>query len=163
MKMLLHTCCAPCSIQCVEVLRDEGIEPVAFWFNPNIHPFTEYKNRKLALVDYAKRIDMELILQDEYGLRPFIKGVFSDLDHRCAFCYNIRMEAAAAYAAQNGFESFSTTLLISPYQKHDMIRCAGEHAAEKHGVAFVYRDFRPWFRAGQRQAREIGQIGRAHV
>ena len=106
MKMLLHVCCAPCAIQCVEVLRNEGITPVAYWFNPNIHPFTEYKSRKLTLVDYAKSIDMELILQDEYGLRPFVKAVSSDLEHRCEYCYSVRLDAAARSAVQNGFDCF---------------------------------------------------------
>lgn len=156
MKMLLHVCCAPCSIQCIKVFRNEGIEPVAFWFNPNVHPITENRSRKLALVDYARSIGMELIAQDEYGLRSFIKGVFFDLDNRCEFCYNVRLDAVANYAKQNGFSGFSTTLLISPYQKHETIRCAAEHAAERYGIEFVYRDFRPYFRIGQQQAGELG-------
>lgn len=156
MKMLLHVCCAPCSIQCVEVLRSEGIEPVAFWFNPNIHPFTEYRSRKQALVAHAKNVGMELILRDEYGLRSFIRGVSTDLSGRCEYCYQVRMDATAQYAAQNGFDSFTTTLLISPYQKHERIRYIAEMAAKKYGVKFVYRDFRPYFRVGQQQARELG-------
>ncbi len=156
MKVLLHTCCAPCSIQCVEVLRSEGMEPTAFWFNPNIHPFMEYKSRKLTLTDYAKRIGMELVFQDEYGLRPFVKAVAFDLERRCEYCYSVRLDAAADYAAQNGFSCFSTTLLISPYQKHDLIHRIAQQAAKKHGVEFVYRDFRPNFRTGQQQARELG-------
>ena len=51
MKLLLHICCAPCSIMCIETLRQEGIEPVGFWDNPNIHPYTEYRSRKNCLVD----------------------------------------------------------------------------------------------------------------
>jgi len=156
MKMLLHTCCAPCSIQCVEVLRNQGIEPVAFWFNPNIHPLLEYRSRKLTLIDYAKSIGMELILQDEYGLRQFVKGACADLDSRCEFCYHMRMDAVASCASQNGFDCFSTTLLISPYQNHELIRSVAETAAIKHGVEFIYRDFRPHFRTGQQRARELG-------
>jgi predicted adenine nucleotide alpha hydrolase (AANH) superfamily ATPase len=69
------------------------------------------------------------------------------------------MDKGAAYLKQilpHGFESFSTTLLISPYQNHDLLRKAGEEAAKRYGVAFLYRDFRPLFREGQRQAREMG-------
>ncbi len=156
MKLLLHTCCAPCAVACIDALRDEGMAPVGFWFNPNIHPMTEYESRKQALADYAGRIGMELILRDEYGLRPFVRAVADDIDHRCAYCYGTRMEAAAQTAAQNGFDGFSTTLLISPYQQHDEIRRIAQEAAARHGVAFIYRDFRPRFREGQRRAREMG-------
>ena len=155
-SVLLHTCCAPCANQCVEALRNEGIEPVAYWFNPNIHPFLEYQSRKQALIQYAKGVGMELVLADEYGLRQFIQAVSPNLEDRCTLCYSMRMDAVAQYAAQNGFDCFTTTLLISPYQKHEKIRAVAEQAAMKHGIEFVYRDFRPYFRVGQQRARELG-------
>ncbi|MBP1737525.1 MAG: hypothetical protein H6Q60_1406 [Oscillospiraceae bacterium] len=156
MKTLLHICCAPCSIKCVETLRDEGIEPVGFWFNPNIHPFTEYKARKNTLTDYAAAIGLTLAVENNYGLRTFIEQVCPDFDDRCGYCYRVRMEESARYAAEHGFDSFSTTLLISPYQKHDMIAAAGEAAGKQYGVSFLYRDFRPRFREGQATARALG-------
>jgi predicted adenine nucleotide alpha hydrolase (AANH) superfamily ATPase len=140
----------------VESLRGEGIEPVLFWYNPNIHPFTEYRSRRDALVQYAKALGLTLILQDEYGLRSFISGVYPGFDQRCAYCYRLRLEKTAAYAAEQGYEAFSTTLLISPYQKHDLIRETASRAAEKYGSSFVYRDFRPLFRRGQGAARGLG-------
>ena len=155
-KILLHTCCAPCSIHCVESLRGEGIEPVSFWYNPNIHPFQEYKARRDTLKDYAASIGMELILADCYGLRPFTEAVAADLDHRCGKCYAMRLEEAARAAAELGYGAFSTTLLVSPYQNHEALRAAGEAAGQRYGVAFLYRDFRPGFRAGQQKARELG-------
>ena len=78
-KTLLHTCCAPCSVSCVEQLRTEGIEPVSYWFNPNIHPYQEYKARRDTLIGYAKQINMELIVQEDYGLREF-GCIFSEED-----------------------------------------------------------------------------------
>ncbi|MDR1142639.1 MAG: epoxyqueuosine reductase QueH, partial [Spirochaetaceae bacterium] len=75
MKLLLHTCCAPCSVACIASLREKGIEPVLFWYNPNIHPFTEYAGRRDTLVRYAGDLGLELIMKDEYGLRPFIAGL----------------------------------------------------------------------------------------
>ena len=156
MNTLLHTCCAPCSIMCIESLRGEGIEPVSFWYNPNIHPFTEYKSRKNTLVAYAESIHLKLVIRNEYGLRPFIRSVYPDFANRCATCYRIRMEATAAYAAENGFEAFTTTLLISPYQNHDLICQIAEEMAEKYHVTFLYRDFRPLFRDGQQKARDLG-------
>lgn len=154
MNTLLHTCCAPCSIHCIESLRQEGIEPVSYWFNPNIHPYTEYRSRKTTLEEYAKSIQLKLIVDNTYGLRDFVAAVIDDLQHRCAYCYQVRLEQTARYAAEHNFDSFTTTLLVSPYQKHEAIVAAGERAAQTYGVPFLYRDFRPGFRQGQEQARQ---------
>ncbi|MDO4549030.1 MAG: epoxyqueuosine reductase QueH [Clostridia bacterium] len=155
MRLLLHICCAPCSIYCIETLRREGVEPVGFWFNPNIHPFTEYRARKTALEEYSRSIDLELAEFGEYGLRDFLGGIAS-FEERCAFCYETRLSQTAKYAAQNGFDAFSTTLLISPYQNHGLLREVGERAGRENGIDFLYRDFRPGFREGQQKARELG-------
>ena len=56
MKLLLHTCCAPCSVYCIKSLREEGTEPTVYWFNPNIHPYMEYKVRRDTLKEYTKSI-----------------------------------------------------------------------------------------------------------
>ncbi len=156
MNVLLHVCCAPCAVKCVEALRSEGIEPHGFWYNPNIHPFTEYQNRKKALDAYAAAAGMKLAQGGGYGLRPFIESVWPAREDRCAACYRIRLDAAAQYAAQNGFDTFTTTLLISPYQNHELIRRVGEQAAKRYGVSFLPRDFRPLFREGQHTARAMG-------
>ena len=156
MKLLLHTCCAPCSVYCVESLRGEGIEPVSFWYTPNIHPYQEYKARRDTLKDYAAAIGLPLIVREDYGLRPFVRAVAADIDHRCAYCYAVRMEETARYAAEHGFTHISTTLLVSPYQNHEGIIAAAERFAGEYGVPFLSRDFRPGFREGQAKARELG-------
>lgn len=156
MKTLLHICCAPCSITCIDTLRSEGIEPVGLWYNPNIHPVTEYRARRDTLIQYAKDIGMELNVMDNYGLREFVRAIYPALEDRCGVCYDMRLSAAARYAAENGFESFSTTLLISPYQNHELLIETAEKAAREFGVRFLYRDFRPRFREGQAKARELG-------
>jgi predicted adenine nucleotide alpha hydrolase (AANH) superfamily ATPase len=140
----------------VETLRGEALRPDLFWFNPNIHPFTEYRARRDALARFAGEEGLELILEDDYGLRSFIAGLDGDFEDRCAYCYRTRLGKTAWYAAAHGYGCFSTTLLISPYQKHETIREIAEEEAAKHGVQFFYRDFRPGFREGQRQARERG-------
>ncbi len=156
MNLLLHTCCAPCSIQCIETLRGEGIDPHLYWFNPNIHPFTEYRSRRDTLIAYAASIEAPLYVDDTYGLRSFVAAVSPDFENRCAYCYSVRMTAAARYAAEHGYDGFTTTLLVSPYQNHEGICQAARRAGEEYGVAVVYRDFRPYFRAGQQTARELG-------
>lgn len=156
MKTLLHICCAPCSITCIEDLRGEGIEPVGYWNNPNIHPYTEWRMRRNTLVDYAKSIGLELIVDGEYGLRPFVQAVAGDIDHRCGYCYESRLRPTAEYAAAHGFEAFSTTLLVSPYQNHELLIEVGEKMGREYGVTFLPRDFRPRFREGQQKARDLG-------
>jgi predicted adenine nucleotide alpha hydrolase (AANH) superfamily ATPase len=159
---LLHTCCAPCSIKCIDSLAEEQIKPALFWYNPNIHPFTEYRSRQDTLVKYAADAGLELITDDEYGLRSFIRNMPIDAAQtdygppRCAYCYRLRLEKTAARAAESSYDYFSTTLLISPYQNHDLIRQIGEELGDTYRVKFLYRDFRPLFREGQAKARELG-------
>ena len=155
-RVLLHCCCAPCSVYCIDALRAEGIEPTALWYNPNIHPYQEYAARRDTLKGYAPAIGMELHVIEEYGLCRFVCSVAGDITHRCGFCYRIRMEKTAEYAASHGFAAFTTTLLVSPYQNHEGIIAAAEAAGEKYGVPFLYRDFRVGFREGQAKARALG-------
>jgi predicted adenine nucleotide alpha hydrolase (AANH) superfamily ATPase len=147
-------------VECLRVLGEEGLRPGLFWYNPNIHPFTEYRSRRDSLAALAEKQGLELILEDEYGLRRFLAGTGPDMDPakggRCLFCYQLRLEKTALLAAREGYEAFSTTLLISPYQNHGLLRQTGEDLAARNGIAFLYRDFRPFFREGQRRAREQG-------
>lgn len=156
MKTLLHTCCAPCSIECINALKNEGISPTLFWFNPNIHPYTEYKARKEGLINHAANNGLYLEIDENYGLREFINGIYPAFDNRCEYCYRTRLFRTAEYAKANGYDCFSATLLISPYQNHELIRRVGEEAAAEFHASFLYRDFRPFFRDGQKQARELG-------
>ena len=157
MKLLLHTCCAPCSVYCIDSLREEGIEPTVYWFNPNIHPYMEYKARRDCLKEYTNSIGVQAIFEEDYGLKEFCKKVINNLENRCQeYCYPVRLEQTAKYAKENGYDSFTTTLLVSPYQNHEMLVKVGEEMAEKYGVKFLYRDFRIGFREGQAKARELG-------
>jgi len=129
------------------------MEPYLYWYNPNIHPFIEYKSRRDCLKDYAKNENLNLTLDDEYGLRLFLKTVSSDTGSRCALCYRMRIEKTAMLAAKEGFKAFTTTLLISPYQDHETIKKICEETAEKYSVDFFYKDFRRYFREGMEKAR----------
>ena len=157
MKLLMHTCCAPCSVYCIDELRSENIEPTVYWFNPNIHPYMEYKARRDTLKEYTKLIGVQAIFEENYGLREFCKNVIDDLENRCVkYCYRVRLEQTAKYAKENGYDTFSTTLLISPYQNHEALKQIGEEMAQKYDITFLYRDFRVGFREGQAKARELG-------
>lgn len=157
MKLLLHTCCAPCSVYCIDSLREEGIEPTVYWYNPNIHPYMEYKSRRDCLKEYTKSIGIEAIFEEDYGLDEFCKNVVGDLQNRCKnYCYRVRLEQVAKYAKDNGYDAFSTTLLVSIYQNHDAIIEIANEMTKKYDIEFLYRDFRVGFRDGQAKARELG-------
>jgi len=159
MRLLLHCCCAPCSVSCLPTLRGEGIEPDLFWYNPNIHPYGEYSLRRETLVNYTENENLKLKIPDDsdgYGLETFLREILPKDENRCVKCYAMRLEKTAFYAARDGYNAFSTTLLVSPYQDHEAIRHIGTETAAKHGIEFFYRDFRPGFREGQAKARAAG-------
>ena len=93
MKLLLHICCAPCSVACIKYLKE-----------------------------YSSMIDLKVIYNDYYGLREFVSNVVDKLDNRCGYCYTSRLETVVKYAKENGYDAFSTTLFISPYQRHDLLK-----------------------------------------
>lgn len=158
MKLLLHTCCAPCSVYCIKTLREEGIEPTLFWHNPNIHPYSEYKARRDCLKSYAEQKQVQLVIEDAYGLDEFICRVDPNrLGTRCEdYCYPKRFRKAFEYAKANGYDTITTTLLYSIYQKHDKIAEIMQAMAKEYGVKFLYRDFREGWREGQDEARAAG-------
>ena len=114
MKTLLHICCAPCANQFVATLRGEGIDVTGFWYNPNIHPFTEYRERRNCLRAYAESVQLPLIEQNDYALRPFVREVAEDIAGRCVKCYEMRLFQTAKTAKEQGFDSFTSSLFISP-------------------------------------------------
>ena len=156
MKVLLHCCCAPCSLSCIDPLLAEGAELSLYWYNPNIHPYKEYEARRDCLLSFAKEINMPIFVEENYGLRQFVQKVADNIDGRCVYCYEHRLEQTAKFAKENGFRYFTTTLLASLYQDHDAIKAAGERYAQKYGVEFLYRDFRSGFRQGNAAAHEKG-------
>ena len=154
MKLLLHACCAPCSVYTVDTLRKENVEPTLFWYNPNIHPYQEYKARKECIEEYAKKENLKIILKDEYGLDEFCKNVVNDLNSRCVnYCYPVRLRETFKYAKENGYTAVSTTLLYSIYQKHDYIKKLCEDLSKEYGIEFLYRDFREGFWEGHNKAK----------
>ena len=160
MKLLLHICCAPCSIMCIKKLREEDIDVTGFWYNTNIHPYMEYKARRDTLKKYSEMINLNVIYKDEYGLREFTKNTINILDNRCRYCYYSRLDEAARYAKENGYDAFCTSLLISPYQKHDIIKEVGKSLEKKYGIKFYYYDFRPYFKEGREEAKDLDFICR---
>ncbi|HJV34175.1 epoxyqueuosine reductase QueH [Geomonas sp.] len=156
MKVLLHICCAPCAIYPVKELRSGGVEVTGFFYNHNIHPYTEYKLRLEALRQYAKLVDLEVIYREEYLLEEFLTNVAAEPQQRCGYCYRSRMEEAAKAAAELGFKAFSSTLLYSRYQNQELIREYGQSLGERYGVKFHYDDFRRGWQEGINLSKEMG-------
>ncbi|MFH1905087.1 MAG: epoxyqueuosine reductase QueH [bacterium] len=146
MKLLLHTCCAPCLTYPYKILSEHGMQVSAFFYNPNIHPFTEYTKRLNCLKDYTEEKGVKLIMKDDYAIEEFLKQVVFRENNRCSICYEIRLAETAKTAKSEKFDAFSTTMLISPYQKHESIRSIGESVAAEFGISFFYKDFREGYR-----------------
>lgn len=156
MKVLLHSCCAPCATYPVRRLREEGHEVTALWYNPNIHPWQEHENRRACLKEYAARIDLPVLWWPRYEMPAFLRAVCGHESERCADCYRMRLTALADTAESKGFEAVTTSLLISPYQKHELIVQIGTEIAEDRGLKFIYEDYRVGWAERGRAVKEYG-------
>lgn len=155
-RLLLHVCCAPCGTYSVERFRALGFTVSGLWYNPNIHPFSEHERRRQTLIDYAGKTDLPLIQEMGYEVVAFMRAIqgHERFRERCAICYRLRLERTALVAAREGFDAFSTTLLISPYQDQDTIRTLGERAAGQHRVSFVFENLRRGWTAHHQMVRD---------
>jgi hypothetical protein len=161
-NILLHICCAPCTVFPLQVLRGQGHAVQGYFSNPNIHPFTEFSRRLATLREFAARESLALTVEEEYGLRDYLRRVVFQEDRRCAICYSMRLEQTARCAAENRFEAFTTTLLYSRYQNHALIRETGEQFARQYGVSFYYDDFRRGWQEGIDRSIALGLYRQAY-
>jgi hypothetical protein len=156
MKILLHICCAPCAVYPVEVLRGTLHQVRGFFYNPNIQPFQEFARRIKALEDYADKAKLPVIWDRTYDLEGFLRLVaFREAD-RCRFCYYLRLSAAARVARGGKFDAFTSTLLYSKFQNHDLIKAIGQQVVQEVGVPFYYEDFRRGWTQGREKSRKMG-------
>ena len=157
MKILLHTCCAPCVIYPLESLRAKGYNVAGFFYNPNVHPFADYTNRKNAVEGYAAELAFE-VTYPEYLPQEFFHAINQKEEKpgRCETCWELRLRKTAQAAKEKGFDAFTTTLLVSPYQDQEALKRIGEAIAKETGVTFYYEDFRPGFRKAHDQAKAKG-------
>ncbi len=154
--LLLHCCCGPCSIYSTEQLLGSGIRPTLFFANPNIHPYREYEARRDALGDLARLRGLTLLVEPDYTPWEFFRRVSYHEEDRCRHCYELRLGRTAEKAEELRLPAFGTTLLISPYQRRDLLLEVGRRVALQHGLDFYEADWRPGFRASQAAAKEMG-------
>jgi predicted adenine nucleotide alpha hydrolase (AANH) superfamily ATPase len=155
MKLLLHVCCANCAIYPLKMLLDEGHQVFGYWYNPNIHPFTEYQKRLEAVRYLEEKKSFPVFYNDSYDLEKFLKAAVQDVENRCDFCYKIRLIKTANLAKAQGFDGFTTTLLVSLHQKHELIKEIAEKIGADLGIRFSYRDFRPGFYEGKDEGKRL--------
>jgi len=157
-RLLLHICCGPCATYTVAHLRGLGYEVTGYWFGPNIHPFSEHERRREALETLAADIDLPVIWEPGYEMPEFLRLVAGTPERpaRCRICYRMRLARTARVAAAGGFDAFSTTLLISPYQDLDAIREIGAEEGDAQHVRFYFENLRKGFAEHHRLAREHG-------
>ncbi len=156
MKMLIHICCGPCAIYPLRILRETDHDLTGFFFNPNIHPYLEYKRRAETLALSVEEQGLPMIWEEDYGVENFLRLIAGREDDRCRICYILRLRETARVAKAGGFAAFTTTLLYSRFQKHDLIREVGECLGREESIPFHYLDFRVGWQEGVRLSRERG-------
>ena len=156
MKILLHLCCANCALFPFQKLQKEDHEVFGFFYNPNIHPYQEYKKRLEAVKEIKEKLKVRVIYQDRYEVENFLRSIVFREEERCRVCYSLRLEAAAKIAYRGKFDAFSSTLLGSKHQKHQLIKEIGLAVGKKQGINFFYEDFRVGWSKGRELSQALG-------
>lgn len=158
----MHICCAPCAIYPLTVLKDMGMETMGFFYRYNIHPFTECLKREETLKQYSDSIDLKVIYQQDYKIEQFLQSIVFREEHRCRYCYHNRLKATAMVARKGKFEAFSTTLLYSKFQNHELIKQTGEAIAQQYHLKFFYHDFREGWKNGIEESKRLEMYRQAY-
>jgi epoxyqueuosine reductase len=154
-KLLFHICCGPCAIYPISVIHDLGIDISCYFYNPNIHPYKEFKKRIEAVSIVSRHLNVKVIYEHSYGMTHFLRQVVFHENDRCQICYDIRLQKAVEFAVNNGFDSFSTSLLYSRYQNHGALIDKCSQLANSSRIDFFYRDFREGWQTGIDQSRAL--------
>lgn len=162
-KLLLHSCCAPCSSYVIEYLSNYFYITVLY-YNPNIEPIEEYEKRKAEEVRFIKEFKTKYpvnMIDSDYDNSKYhevIKGLEMEPEGgaRCSKCFVLRMEKAAQVAKDNDYDYFGTTLTVSPYKNSQILNNIGKSLEEKYNVKYLYSDFKK--REGYKRSIELSKI-----
>jgi predicted adenine nucleotide alpha hydrolase (AANH) superfamily ATPase len=141
-SVLIHCCCAHCTAYPVKYWKEQGYDVTAFWYNPNIHPYMEHQNRLEAMKTLSQNMDFKLLVDDSYEFVEYFRRVVGHEAERCALCFDMRLNRTARTALESGIANFTSTLLISHQQKHDVLKETCDKLAKDTGVNFLYTDLR---------------------
>ncbi len=155
-RILLHICCGPCSTYTIGRLREERFSVTGFWYNPNVHPFSEHERRRECIEEYARGVGLPMIWWPNYEMVEILRRVSGNEAEgdRCSIDYRMRLEKTAEVAVQEGCDAFTTTLLISPHQDQTLIREIGEELGPKYNLEFYFENFRRGWTERGRLAKE---------
>jgi len=138
------------------MLKNRDLSLMGFFYPHNIHPYTEMILRKDTLFSYAEQIGLRVIYQEGYKLEEFLRNTAFRENSRCHYCYFDRLKATALLAKRGKFDYFTSTLLYSKFQKHDLIRSIGEDVGKTVGIDFYYDDFRKGWKEGIVESKALG-------
>lgn len=162
-KLLLHSCCAPCSSYVLEYLS-KYFEITIVYYNPNISPYDEYKKRldeQTRLINEMKSINKISLLECSYDNEVYeekIKGLEFEPERgsRCLKCYHLRLEYTARLAKEKEFDYFGTTLSVSPYKSSEVLNSIGEELSDTYNIPYLYSDFKK--KEGYKRSIELSKI-----
>ena len=145
-RLLLHSCCAPCSSACLERLK-EHFSVTVLYYNPNIDEREEYEKRKAEQIRFLKETGWADFLDCDHEAERFLQmsqGMENEPERgaRCYRCYALRLEKTAQVAKENGFAYFATTLTLSPYKNAEWLNEIGENVGGRYGLNYLYTDFK---------------------
>ena len=141
-SVLVHSCCAHCAAYTADYWRQQGYEVSTLWYNPNIHPYMEHQHRLEAMKSLALETNVPLIVVDGYDMVDYFRQVAGREAERCQFCFRLRLTKTVEKALETGSRAFTTTLLISPHQKHELLQEIGNEISKETGIDFLYADLR---------------------
>jgi len=155
-KIFLHICCAPCSIEVIESLVEDGYEIFGYFYNPNIHPFDEYKKRRDSVIKYLEKLGIKYEIAD-YDVHEYFDkiGDIQKGKERCTLCYDLRMERSAIRAKELGYETFTSTLLFNPHKDFEFIAKVGKKNAKKYGLNFHFPSLAHDYWGNKAKAKEL--------
>ena len=161
--LFLHICCAPCSIEVIDALVKDGYEIFGYFYNPNIHPFDEYKKRRDSVIQYLEKLGIKYEIAD-YDVHEYFDKI-GDIQKgkgRCTLCYDLRMERTASRAKELGYEIFSTTLLFNPHKDFKFIARVGKENAKKYDLHFYFPKLKHDHWGNKAKAKELGMYSQKY-
>jgi predicted adenine nucleotide alpha hydrolase (AANH) superfamily ATPase len=153
--LLLHICCAHCGAYTIKFWQNQGYAITAFWYNPNIHPFLEHQHRLQAVRQLTDSLEIPLVENPSYDLPNFFHAIRDHELDRCRYCFELRLSCTANIAKNLEISAYTTTLLISPYQKHDLVKTSAESISSRVGIPFLYADLRKRFSDSRRLTKPL--------
>jgi hypothetical protein len=155
-------------------VKGKDLQITGFWYNPNIHPYSEYQNRMMTMGYFSQKEGLPMVWKDEYSLEEWLEATKGEIDFaghtvgkdrirrywikekRCEQCYNLRLNKLAKEAKQKGYDYFSTTLLYSKFQEHGLIKETCEKLENQYNINFYYFDFRIGWKEGIEICQKMG-------